>query len=346
MGLAAFLGVAACVFQPDLSRFPTCDAQGACPTGWTCLGSEQVCLPDCGERGPCAAEVPTETDEDAGTDAGDPGPPDAGPPLLELAADGLAVGLETASYLHRFQASGGTPPYAFSTPGELPPGLSLTPQGELSGKPAAAGDFPFTLEVMDQGPGPQRSSQEFTLRIRPVLRLAGPLIPADVPSGKAYAELISATGGKPPYRFELVPGSSLPAGILLRDTGKLEGTASTTGTVAFDVRVTDAEEPPQVVIRTLQLTTGTCPSLTLCVRTRTVPDARVGTAYTYTLQTSGSTGSVTWKLASGALPPGVVLASDTGLLSGTPTQPGSYEFTLSVSDVFDTWQLPLSLKVF
>ncbi len=82
--------------------------------------------------------------------------------------------------------------------------------------------------------------------------------------------------------------------------------------------------------------------------TRSVPDGRQGSAYTYTLQTAGSTGTVTWRVATGStLPPGLTL-SDTGTLSGTPTRAAvdPYEFTLSVSDVvFDTRQLRLSLKV-
>ncbi|WP_257460066.1 Ig domain-containing protein [Archangium lipolyticum] len=350
-GLAALLGLAACVFQPDLSRFPVCDAQGACASGWTCLASEGVCLPDCGERGPC----PTGLDSDGGTpepgaDAGttDSGVPDSGPEPLLLLPDGPGPGLELASFLYRFQASGGTPPYTFSSPGQLPPGLELNAKGELSGKPTAAGDFRFTLEVVDQDTTPQRASQEFSLSIRPLLRMAGPGFLADVPSGKPYTEQLSATGGKLPYKFELVAGSTLPGNIILLPNGRLEGNPDNGGvTRAFEVRVTDSDEPPQVVTRTLQITTGSCQTLYMCVLTRAVPDGRQGSAYTYTLQTSGSTGTVTWKVAAGStLPPGLMLSS-TGILSGTPTQAAvePYGFTLTVSDAFDTKQLKLSLKV-
>ncbi|HEX8440963.1 Ig domain-containing protein [Archangium sp.] len=340
LGLAALAGAVACVFQPDLSRFPPCDARGACPSGSTCLVPESVCLPDCGERGVCPLDAPSDTDA-GDTDAGTKG--DAGMPL-EVIPDAPKGGVETEGYFHRFQASGGTPPYTFSTSSELPPGLSLNARGELSGKPTAPGDFHFTLEVEDQGPTPRRSRQEFSVRIRPLLRLAGPAILADVPSGKPYVEQLSATGGTSPYRFELVSGSPLPAGIVLRDTGRVDGTTSQSGTIAFDVRVTDSDEPPQVVVRTLQLTTGSCPSLTLCMRTRAVPDARVGTAYTYAFQTSEGSGTITWSYT-GTLPPGLTLGT-TGILSGTPTQAGSYEFTVTAADVFDKPQVRLTLKVY
>jgi hypothetical protein len=348
MGVAVLLGVAACVFQPDFSRFPPCEAQGLCPTGWTCLAQENICLPDCGERGPCTAELPSNTDgggSDAGTDGGD-----ASPEQLVLVPDDPGGGLETVNYIHHFQASGGTPPYTFSTSGALPPGLSLNAKGELSGRPTSAGDFLFTLEVMDQGATPQRSRQEFTLRIQPLLRLAGPAILADVPDGKAYVEQVSATGGTPPYKFELVAGGTLPAGIVLHDSGRVDGmTNEMDATHAFDVRVRDSSEFPQTITRTLQITTRSCASMSPCVRTRTVPDARVGTAYAYTIQTSGGMGTVTWKLVDGdRLPPGLELSETTGLLSGTPTQanPNPYAFTVRVSDVINTVLVPLTLKVF
>ncbi|MCY1073521.1 Ig domain-containing protein [Archangium lansingense] len=343
MGLAVLLGVGACVFQPDLSRFPACDAQGGCEAGWTCLAAEGVCLPDCGGRGPCTGEEPQGMDTDGGTDGGidagtdggtdagsDGGEPDAGPQQLVLVPDGPGTGTETVSYFHRFQVSGGTPPYTFSTTGELPPGLSLdTSRGELSGKPTAAGDYSFTVEVVDQGAEPQRSSQNFSMQIRPVLHLAGPDVLVYFESGKEYVEYLSAIGGKPPYSFEIVNGG-LPSGIVLRSNGKLDGAAyAGSGTPPFDVRVTDSDSPPQSAVRRLQLTSITCSSSEVCIKSSALPDARVGSPYTHLLQSTPA--SVTWKRASGTLPPGITLTGETGRLSGTPTQAGMYEFNITAT---------------
>ncbi|PTL84477.1 Ig domain-containing protein [Vitiosangium sp. GDMCC 1.1324] len=348
MGLGVLLGVGACVFRPDFSRFPTCDEQGMCPGGWTCLASERVCLPDCGERGPCPVEEASDTSDggsDAGsTEGGDSGTPDAGPAKLVLGAGSPGKGVETTLYTHRFQASGGTPPYAFSfATGELPPGLSLDSAGQLSGKPEAAGDFRFTVEGVDQGEPPQHASQEFSVHIQPLLRLAGPGVLAYYESGSAYVEHLSATGGKPPYRFELVSGG-LPAGIVLRDDGQVDGKSSQgTTTPPFDVRVTDSDEPPQAVTRRLQLTAVSCPTLTVCIRSSALPDGRVGQAFAYSLQVTPS--SATWSLDASKLPPGITLNGN--VLSGTPTKTGVYEFTVTAAALLSSSdQKTLTLTVY
>jgi hypothetical protein len=59
------------------------------------------------------------------------------------------------------------------------------------------------------------------------------------------------------------------------------------------------------------------------------PSGTVGSAYATALSTNGPPGAV-FTLLSGALPPGLTLASD-GTISGTPTQAGVYNFTAQVA---------------
>src|SRR5215831_9560402 len=47
--------------------------------------------------------------------------------------------------------------------------------------------------------------------------------------------------------------------------------------------------------------------------------------------TATPTATYTWSATGGALPPGVLL-STSGLLSGTPTTPGTYSFTVQATD--------------
>ncbi|OJH36307.1 hypothetical protein BON30_34735 [Cystobacter ferrugineus] len=341
MLLSLLLSMSACVFVPDLSRFPPCDDQGGCPAGSSCLPPERICLPDCGARGPCLPEVP------AGGDGGTPSPADqgdagGGPLLLEEAT--LGDGVEGVDYSFQFQARGGTPPYTFSPRDELPPGLRLE-GGVLSGKPTTTGEFQFTLGLADQEA--RSTERAFSVRIHSPLILAGPGVLADFPKGENYTEQLSALGGRPPYRFELVQPNSLPAGLVLTANGYVQGKSSAAGT-SFEVRVTDDARPPQTTTLLLQLTASSCSLGDTCVRTRSVPAGKVGSLYDYSMQVTSSY-SGTWKVKpEGALPPGIELDTATGRLSGTPTPTTkrSYDFTLSRTDLFDTVESPaLRLEV-
>src|SRR5271163_570344 len=56
-----------------------------------------------------------------------------------------------------------------------------------------------------------------------------------------------------------------------------------------------------------------------------------GLAYRQLLIASGGKTPYTWTISQGSLPPGLSLASD-GIISGTPTTTGSYDFTVKVVD--------------
>jgi hypothetical protein len=61
-----------------------------------------------------------------------------------------------------------------------------------------------------------------------------------------------------------------------------------------------------------------------------LPDPECGTAYSAQLTVKGGTDPFDWS-ASGTLPPGLHLAS-TGIISGTPTETGTFHFTAKVTD--------------
>ena len=61
----------------------------------------------------------------------------------------------------------------------------------------------------------------------------------------------------------------------------------------------------------------------------------VGVAYSTTFVASGGTAPLTWSLIGGALPTGLSFNATTGVVSGTPTATGSYNFTLQILDSSD-----------
>ncbi len=69
----------------------------------------------------------------------------------------------------------------------------------------------------------------------------------------------------------------------------------------------------------------------LTITTTELPGATVGIPYTGALAASGGTPPYSWALVSGSLPPGLNL-SPAGVISGTPDSPGSFAFTVQVTD--------------
>lgn len=60
------------------------------------------------------------------------------------------------------------------------------------------------------------------------------------------------------------------------------------------------------------------------------PSGQVGVPYTHTFPTTGVTGTPTFSIVAGSLPPGLTLNTLTGVVSGSPTTPGTFSFTVRV----------------
>jgi hypothetical protein len=135
-------------------------------------------------------------------------------------------------------------------------------------------------------------------------------------------------GDRFPYTWTVISGS-LPDGINLGEcSGVLSGTPTAAGTYIFTIRATDAIgsfQTKQFSLTVGQITTAS-----------PLTSGSVGSAYTQNLAVSPSHDQETefWTIASGALPPGITM-STAGVLSGTPTLEGTYQFTPHVVFTLD-----------
>ena len=88
-------------------------------------------------------------------------------------------------------------------------------------------------------------------------------------------------------------------------------------------------------------TTGT----SLAISTSELPIGNVQQAYAAVLSATGNTGAVKWAVVSGALPTGVALASESGVISGTPTAPGVYTVGIKAADAGGSVSRTLKIHV-
>jgi hypothetical protein len=110
----------------------------------------------------------------------------------------IPTGAVGAPYSHEFKGDGGCGPalpYQFRIlSGALPPGLSLSTNGLVSGTPTQAGSWSFWLELSDQDPPsqpwcvPKQSQREFTINISP--RGRGDLVTASAAPSRTLAGIL------------------------------------------------------------------------------------------------------------------------------------------------------------
>src|SRR5205823_7243178 len=106
---------------------------------------------------------------------------------------GLSSGTVGTAYSDSVAAGGGTGPYSYSSGAGLPPGVTLSVSGALSGTPTTNGSFNFTVMATDSC-GCSGSSN-YTISVTcPAITVD----PTNLPNGTiavAYSATNSASGG-------------------------------------------------------------------------------------------------------------------------------------------------------
>ena len=123
--------------------------------------------------------------------------------------------------------------------------------------------------------------------------------------------------------WSLVSGS-LPPGLALSSAGAITGTATTPGVFPFTVKVVVGSALTETWTYAI-----TVPPL--AVTTTSLPAGQIGVTYRTTLTSNVAKTPAHWTVVGGALPAGLTLSS-AGVISGKPTQPGTFSFTVRVED--------------
>jgi hypothetical protein len=229
-------------------------------------------------------------------------------------------------------ATGGTGSYSDWTviSGAVPSGMTLNASGVLSGTPATAGNYSFTVRVTDSASN--TATATFNLTVEPTLSITTASLPSAA-TGNAYSQTLAATGGSGGYSWSVSgsdPNTLSAYNLSLASNGQITGNPSITGTASFTAVVTDsashtAKQAFNIVVSSM------------VINTSTLTYGAVGTAYSQTLSASGGSGGYIWTVTSGTsnlaaiglnLTTAGVLTSNGASL----TTAGSAAFTVQVKD--------------
>lgn len=155
---------------------------------------------------------------------------------------------------------------------------------------------------------------------------------SNVPQGRIddpYLAQFRATGGVPPYTYELVAGT-VPTGTAFNpSTGDISGTPPVSGTYSgIRIRASDQNGSTATSLAYTIVISGRPLSLTANIPLTGV----LGQPYSGSVTAKGGTKPLAFTIYSGALPEGLSIDTDTGAIAGVPTARGTRTFSVRVLD--------------
>ncbi|WP_346832084.1 autotransporter domain-containing protein [Pseudomonas abietaniphila] len=247
------------------------------------------------------------------------------PVLVMTPASGtLSAGQVGTAYNQSFAAAGGTAPYGY-VGSVVPAGLSLdSATGSLSGVPTSAGTYSFSVTATDSHGA--TGSANYTLTVAAgALPVANP-VSLTVAANSSNAVSLSLSGGTATsVAVSSAPthGTAVASGTSITYTP----TAGYSGADSFTYTASNASgtSSPATVMLTV-----TAPTLTLAPSAGALPAGQVGSAYNQSFHASG--GNAPYRYVSAGYPTGMTFDSSTGALSGTPSSPGTFTLSVTVTD--------------
>lgn len=216
--------------------------------------------------------------------------------------------------------------------GSLPAGLTLDPDtGEISGTATVTGIFPFTVQLTD-------SAGETATKAETISVIAPPTITTAPLTYKFYTNSTNSitntsTAGTGVIAASGWTASGLPTGMTINAaTGVISGTPTVTGVYTVTEQVTDInglfdEETITINVVTKPVITTVTPLTRGVVGQALSPISQTKTPGSAIIPTTGA-----WSVVAGSLPNGLTLNPDTGEITGTPTTPGIFSFTVQLVD--------------
>ncbi|MHA4894347.1 Ig-like domain-containing protein [Pedobacter sp. PWIIR3] len=224
-------------------------------------------------------------------------------------------------------ATGGTTPYTY-TASNLPPGLTFDPATrQISGTPTQIGNFIIPVTATDANGNTVVGN--YTIVVRDPLTLpAATLANGTVGTTYSTQTIPSAAGGNGPYSYS---ASALPPGLTFNPSSReISGTPTQVGNFTIPVTATDADG--KTVTTNYSITVGA----PLVLAPKIMADGTVGSPYATETIPAATGGTAPYTYVATNLPPGLAFNATTRQISGTPTQSGTFNVNVSVTDAIGT----------
>lgn len=253
-------------------------------------------------------------------------------PAPSIITSSLVSGVVAQVYNQTLVMAGGTLPITWSLSGSLPPGLTFnTGTGAIIGTPTQIGSFTPTISVTDATGA--YSSKSLPITINPALDIATPTTGTTSPGagivGSPYSFTFTTNnGGIAPYSWSVTAGA-LPLGMTLNaNTGIVSGAPTVNGSFTFVLQVQDLNGTNVTKTFTIDV------SVPMSITTASLPSwtANSPVVYNQTLVATGGTTPYTWSVTAGNLTNSGLTLSPAGVISGTPTTAGTFNFTVTATD--------------
>jgi large repetitive protein len=210
--------------------------------------------------------------------------------------------------------------------GALPPGITLSISGVLTGTPTSEGSYQFVVKAQNGSPF---DIETYTLNVRQPVSVKSPLGSAQRPSGEVgipFVTTFTAMGGSGTYTWSLTSGALAPGLAFDATRGTITGTPQTAGNFAFVLTATDSEG--RAATHSALLTVAP----RLAIKTLRLKPATLARTYRANLATVGGVPPLNWRVVHGKVPLGVRLSQKLGTLAGTPRRIGSFRMTVEARD--------------
>ncbi len=207
----------------------------------------------------------------------------------------------------------------------LPAGVTIdAATGAITGTVSAAFNNTTTITATD---GTNSATATFNWAAANAITVTSPGAQAD-PPGAAITPLQltgTDTGTGQTLTFA---STTLPPGLAISAAGLITGTPTTSGTFQVTVTDTDGTGSPAGTATFTWTISATTITVTVPAATETTPTTAAVSVQATATDSAGL--PVTFSAAN--LPPGLAINPGTGLITGTPTTPGSYAVVVSGTD--------------